>query len=96
MLFFTVLLHCLLGTKRMEANKDLSRLVKAVHVLSERQVTHVAETARFRIGSTLHSCQYVRYWFNKLVIVNTHSILEIGNIIYKQIVLSFSEKRGRK
>ena len=35
------------------------RLAKVVNVLAIRQVKQGTETTRFRIGFTLHSCQYV-------------------------------------
>ena len=35
------------------------RLAKVVNVLANRQVKQETETTRFRIGFTLHSCQYV-------------------------------------
>ena len=37
----------------------MPRLAKVVNVLAIRQVKHGTETARFRIGFTLHACQYV-------------------------------------
>ena len=42
----------------------MPRLAKVVNVLAIRKVKQGTETARFRIGSTLHSCQYVTSWFN--------------------------------
>ena len=41
----------------------MPRLAKAVNVLAIWQVEGT-ETARFRIGSTLHLSQYVSSWFN--------------------------------
>ena len=37
----------------------MPRLAKVVNVLAIRQVKQGTETARFRIGFALHSCQYV-------------------------------------
>ena len=38
---------------------DVPRLAKVVNVLAIRQVKQGTETTGFRIGFTLHSCQYV-------------------------------------
>ena len=42
----------------------MPRLAKVVNVLAIRQVKQGTETTGFRIGFTLHSCQYVSSWFN--------------------------------
>ena len=41
-----------------------SRLAKVVNFLDIQQIKQVTETARFRIGFTLHSCQYDTSCFN--------------------------------
>ena len=48
----------------------MPRLAKVVNVLaiSIRQVKQGNETTVFRIGLTLHSCQYVCSWFNIYII----------------------------
>ena len=36
----------------------VSRLAKVLNVLAKQQVKQGTETIRFRLGFTLHSCQY--------------------------------------
>ena len=42
----------------------MPRLAKVVNVLAIQQVKQGTETTGFRIGFTLHSCQYVSSRFN--------------------------------
>ena len=43
------------------------RLAKVVNVFAIRQVKQGTGTTRFRIGFTLHSCQYDSSWLNNVV-----------------------------
>ena len=52
----------------------MPRLAKVVNVLVIRLVKQGTETTGFRIGFTLHSCQYVSSCFN---IVNKHKMVNI-------------------
>ena len=47
----------------------MPRLDEVVNVLAIRQVKQGTETTRFRIGFTLHSCQYDRSWFNVFMVL---------------------------
>ena len=51
------------------------RLAKVVNVLAVRQVKQETETTRFRIGFTLHSCQYLSSCFNNHTFYNLHYII---------------------
>ena len=53
----------------------MPRLAKVVNVLAIRQVKQGTETTGFRIGFTLHSCQYVSSLFNTHTHTHTHTYI---------------------
>ena len=70
------------------------RLAKVVNVLAIRQVKQGPETTGFRIGFTLHSCQYDSSLFNisDLILVGQYkkfmSVKINTNIVLKSINVS--------